>query len=515
MKLIFPVLIGALLCSCKREQYPIPIGEGDPIAPLTAAASGTAVKATDAARSAVRVNSTSQSWNPAQPWEKNPPNSLRSLGIIVKPGQVLTSAEMVADATYLELELIDGSKTAEAKTIAVDYEANLALLTLKSEADSAAFFESTTPIVLAKAPTIGDTLQVLQIEDNGTPLMTEGKLQTVDVSASFLTGQAFLGYLVKASMQSAASSFSLPVIHDGDLAGILVSYDNEDQISDVLSVDVIQRFLADAAEGDYAGFPSLGISISTTIDPIFRNFLKLTPTQGGIFVSKVRPSGAAEKAGVKQGDVILAVDSFEIDPLGYYQHPNYGSVFWGHLIKGEKSAGDTVKLSILRNGEPQEITATLTRDDPRDVLVPHYQFDRAPNFLVKGGLIFQELNRPLLEAYGEEWTSRAPLNLLDAYENPDKYEDKFDRIVFLSGSIPTPATIGYESLRNLIVKKVNDVEIKDMKSLIEAFKKPNADKLHSIEFLDEDFTVHLDESLSSMVDAALLQRGINSLSRAE
>jgi hypothetical protein len=147
--------------------------------------------------------------------------------------------------------------------------------------------------------------------------------------------------------------------------------------------------------------------------------------------------------------------------------------------------------------------------------VPHYQFDRAPNFLVKGGLIFQELNRPLLEAYGEEWTSRAPLNLLDAYENPEKYEDKFDRIIFLSGSIPTPATIGYESLRNLIVKKVNGVEIKDMKSLIDAFKKPNADKLHSIEFLDEDFTVHLDESLSSIVDAALLQRGLNTLSRAE
>ena len=33
--------------------------------------------------------------------------------------------------------------------------------------------------------------------------------------------------------------------------------------------------------------------------------------------------------------------------------------------------------------------------------------------------------------------------------------------------------------------------------------------------LDEDFTVHLDESISNMVDAALLQRGLNSLSRAE
>lgn len=470
---------------------------------------------TEIVRSAIRVNSTSQSWNPAQPWEKNPPSSLRSLGIIIKPGQVLTSAEMVADATYLELELTDGSKTVEAKTIAIDYEANLALLTVKSEAESAAFFANTTPITLAQPPKIDDELQILQVEDNGTPLMTTGKLQSVEVSASFLTGQSFLGYLVKASMQSAASSFSLPAIRDGKLAGILLSYDNTDQISNVLSVDVIQHFLDDAADGKYAGFPSLGVSIAPTNDPLFRDFLKLTPEQGGIYISKVRPGGSAEAAGIQKGDVILAVDGFSIDRLGFYQHPNYGSVFWGHLVKGKKSDGDSVKLSVLRNGAPLEITATLKRENPDDLLVPQYQFDRAPNFLVKGGLIFQELSRPLLEAYGKDWSSRAPLNLLDALENPEKYEDQFDRIIFLSGSIPTPATVGYEPLRNLIVKKVNGVEIKNMKSLIEAFKKPNADQLHSIEFLDEDFTVNLDENLSTMVDNALLQRGLNQLSRAE
>jgi hypothetical protein len=397
----------------------------------------------------------------------------------------------------------------------VDYEANLALLALKSEDDTESFFSNTIPASLANPPAMGETLQVLQVEDNGTPLMTDGKLQSVEVNSSFLTGQSFLAYKVKASMQSAASSFSLPVIRNGELSGILLSYDNEDQISDVLSVDVIKRFLEDAADGDYAGFPALGVSIAVTNDSLFRNFLKLTPEQGGIFISKVRTGGSAEKADVKQGDVLLAVDGFPIDRLGYYQHPHYGSVFWGHLVKGEKTAGDTIQLSILRDGEPLEITASLTRENPQDLLVPHYQFDRAPNFLVKGGLIFQELNRPLLEAYGKEWTSRAPLNLLDAYENPEKYQDKFNRIIFLSGSIPTPATVGYESLRNLIVKKVNGIEIKDMKSLIDAFSKPNADNLHSIEFLDEDFTVHLDETLSNMVDTALLQRGINQLSRAE
>jgi len=88
-------------------------------------------------------------------------------------------------------------------------------------------------------------------------------------------------------------------------------------------------------------------------------------------------------------------------------------------------------------------------------------------------------------------------------------------VIFLSGSIPTPATVGYESLRNLIVKKVNGVEIDSMKTLIEAFEKPNADNLHSIEFLEENFTVYLDETLSTTVDSVLLQRGLNRLSRAE
>ncbi len=465
--------------------------------------------------SVVRINSTSQTWNPAQPWEKRPPESLRSLGAIVGAGQVLTTAEMVADATYLELELPDGSKTAEAEIIAVDYEANLALLTVKSEEEKAVFFENTSPLALAPPPSIGDPIQIFQVEDNGTTLLTYGTLQSVETSNSFLPNQSFLTYLVKASMQSAASSFSLPVIIEGSLAGILLSYDSDDQISDVLSVDVISRFLGNVKEGGYAGFPSLGVSVARTEDPSFRKFLKVDEAQGGIYISSVKAGGAADLAGVKKGDVIIAADGFPIDRRGYYQHPHYGSVFWGHIVRGEKATGDEIKLELIREGEPLEITATLTRAEPQDNLVPDYQFDRAPNFLVKGGLIFQELTRPVLEAFGKDWSSRAPLNLLDAYENPEKYEDNAKRVIFLSGSIPTPATVGYESLRNLIVKKVNGVEIDSMGTLIEAFENPASDNLHSIEFLEENFTVYLDETLSTNVDSLLLQRGLNRLSRAE
>ena len=464
--------------------------------------------------SVVRVNSTQQSWNPSQPWEKADPSERRALAAIVAKDQVLTTAEMVADATYLELESTDGTRFAQAKVIAVDYEVNLALLGAASEEEGKALFEGTTALVLAEPPTIGQALEIFQVEDNGSPLLTAGLLQSIDLSSHFLPNQAFLTYMVKASMQSAASSYSLPVLKDGKLVGVLISYNAEDQISEVASTDIVGRFLKQAQSGEYKGFPSLGVNIARTEDVSLRAWLKLPETEGGVYVSNVRQKGAAQAAGIQKGDVILALDGKKIDRRGYYQHPTYGNLSWGHLIRGEKAIGDTITLSILRKGEPLEIKATLSREEEDTKLVPGYAFGKAPNFLVKGGFVFQELSRPLLQAFGEEWTSRAPLNLLDAYENPEKFEDKADRVIFLSGSIPTPATIGYERLRNLIVKKVNGKEIRNMKSLIDAFDSKTGE-LHSIEFLEEDFTVYLDDDISTSVDSQLLKRGISKLSRAE
>jgi hypothetical protein len=212
--------------------------------------------------------------------------------------------------------------------------------------------------------------------------------------------------------------------------------------------------------------------------------------------------------------VLLAVDGSPIDRRGYYEHPTYGKLLWGHLIRGTRSVGDTITLSILRDGKPLEIKATLNRESEETRLVPNHLFGKAPNFLVKGGLVFQELSRPLLEGFGEDWESRAPLNLLDALENPEKYEESMQRVILLTGVIPTPATVGYESLRNLIVTQVNGKPIKNIQSLISAFD-DEVPAIHSIEFNEENLTINLDEVMSSTIDSQLLQRGIMRLSRAE
>jgi S1-C subfamily serine protease len=464
--------------------------------------------------SVVRLNSTQQSWNLWQPWEKNPPRTRRALAAIIGPQLVITTAEMVADATYLEFESADGSRFTPARVIAVDHEVNLALLGPANEEEGGKFFTGTAPFEIPAPPKIGDTLQVLQLEDNSVPILTAGTLQSVDVASNLLPEQSFLTYYVKASMQSAASSYTLPVLKDRKLAGVLLGYNSKDQLCDVVSTDIMARFVKEATSGAYGGFPSLGVAIARTEDASFRQWLKLTDDQGGLYIRSVREGGAAEKAGVKKGDVLLAVDGQAIDRRGYYQHPNYGSLSWGHLIRGGKSSGDSISLTLLREGKPLELAAKVERQEEGSRLVPSHLFDKAPNYLVKGGLIFQELSRPLLESFGDDWRSRAPLNLLDAFENPEKYEETMDRVVFLSAAIPTPATIGYERLRNLIVSKVNGRAVRDMKDIIKAFEE-HTGELHTIEFADENLTVNLDEAISTSVDSQLLQRGITRLSRAE
>jgi S1-C subfamily serine protease len=479
----------------------------------SAKAAAPAAAAHNLTASVVRLNSTIQTWSAGQPWEKNPPTSRRALAAIVTPQQVLTTAEMVADATYLELESPDGTRTAPAKVIAVDYEANLALLGPVSADEGAKLFANAKPLAIATPPSIGQTLDIYQVEDNGVELRTVGTLQSIDVTATFLPGHNFLTYLVKASMQSAASSFTVPVLRNGELIGLLSSFNAKDQICEVSATDIIARFIKQATAGAYAGFPSLGVSVARTEDPSFRQWLKLPDDAGGIYISSVR-KGSAAAAGVEKGDVILAIDDHPIDRRGYYQHPKYGSLGWGNLVRGESSIGDVVTISLIRGGQPLTVKATLTREEDNTRLIPTYTFGKAPNYLVKGGFILQELTLPILREFGEDWSARAPLNLLDVYENPEKFQDRAERIVFLSGVIPTPATIGYDSLRNLIVRKVNGKDIRDLKSAIAAFK-GNSNALHSIEFDEEKFTIYLDEAVSTTVDSQLLQRGIPSLFRAD
>jgi len=510
---ILPFLLLFVLVACERSASPSAGKTSPSDQEIASSQSGVS---DETHLSVVRVNSTLQNWSITQPWEKNPPRRRRSLAAIVNDHHVITTAEMVADATLVELESTDGTRRARAEVANVDYEANLALLRLADEGEVPKFFDGMKSLEIADSPPLRDTLEIVQVEDNGQSLITSGQLLSADVRATFLPGQLFLTFRVKASMQSSASSFSLPVFNDGKLAGILSSYDAKDQISDVIATPLISRFVMESQKETYQGFPNLGVSISATEDSHFRSYLKIPDTEGGIYVSKVRKGSAADVAKIAPGDVILSIDGKTIDRRGFYKDETYGSLPWVQLVRGNKSAGDVIRLALWRGGQALTADVTLSRQEESTRLVPNYQFGKAPNFLIKGGMMFQELTRPLLEAYGEEWEARAPLNFLDAFANPEAYQAEHDRMICLTGVIPTQATMGYESIRNLMIKKVNGKPVRSMKELIRAFQAlPISSDAHSIEFIDENLVIYLNDEMSNMIDQSLLQRGLQTLSRSE
>ena len=120
----FSLLPFLLVISCEKPS-PAPVATAPTPAPVAP------IDPDQIKSSVVRVNSTQQVWNPGQPWEKGPAKSRRALAALVEGNLILTSAEMVTDATFLELESTDGTRHATAKVINVDYEANLTLLGLE------------------------------------------------------------------------------------------------------------------------------------------------------------------------------------------------------------------------------------------------------------------------------------------------------------------------------------------------------------------------------------------------
>ncbi len=459
--------------------------------------------------SLVRVNSTIQTYSASQPWEKAPPRSRRGLGTLLPGNRILTTAALATDTIYIELRSADNTKTITAKVSAIDYDANLALLVPISEPGFLAELKPTT--ISEASPKPGDLLDLLQFENNGTPLATSGAIRSMELQSTFVSGRPFLCYSVKASMQTSGNSFTLPAFSDEKLAGILTSYDPKDQICDVISVDIIKAFLKDAADGNYEGFPSLGVSITTTEDPHFRGWLKLPEDKGGLYITRILPGGSGDLAGLKKGDVVLNVSGFPIDRRGYFQHPQYGTLYWPHLVTGTPVMGAKIPLEILRDGAIEKIEVTLEKSPLP--LIPTHRFDQSPPFIIKGGLVFQELSRPYLEAFGKDWTNRAPLNLLDVLSSPEDYEEGRRRVVVMTRVIATEATIGYERLSSQIVKTINGQAIAGLPELAEALEKAPASGIHIIETDKEPYQVFLDEALSDQVDADFLQRGLPTLQR--
>ena len=73
-------------------------------------------------------------------------------------------------------------------------------------------------------------------------------------------------------------------------------------------------------------------------------------SSNGVFIAGTVPNGPAAAAGITKNDIITAVDGKEVNSAG---------VFVGEIAA--KKVGQSVKLTISRNGKTSEVSVTLAK----------------------------------------------------------------------------------------------------------------------------------------------------------
>ncbi|MCX6858121.1 MAG: PDZ domain-containing protein [Verrucomicrobia bacterium] len=442
--------------------------------------------------SLLKVNVTYQSYNLQIPWQKETSSGRRGLGVVLPNNRVLVTAQMVADATYIELELPDSGQKITAKVQAVDYEANLAVLAPNSPAKEKAFFSNLIGMEVDTSARIGDALSVWQTGRVGELIVTPMRISKVMTQGYVVENAAFLVYEATGIIRSEANSFTLPIVKGGKLAALLLRYDSKNQVATLLPAPIIDHFLKDVTDGKYDGFPSLGVEFQITLDEQFREYLGLKGDAPGVFINNVMKGGSADKAGVKKGDIMISINGSSIDSRGDYQDPQFGALSVSHIVRGRSFIGDDVEIRVIREGKEIVLKSQLTRKNVEDYLVLPYLFDKGPKYVLSGGLLFQELTRSYLNSFGNEQQGGPILRLQRIANTPDEFEkDGRKKIVFLSAILPTSSTQGYERMNGQVVEEVNGKKITEIADVAAALKEPK-DGLHIVKLREFPFILHLD-----------------------
>lgn len=462
--------------------------------------------------SLVRVNVTGQPYDYFRPWQKKAPFSKRALGAVLPQGRVLVTADLVANQNYVELERAESGEKMAANVLVVDYEANLALL----EPAEKNFLEGITPLEVGVDTVVGDRLAAWQLETTGALVVTEGLVTSVQIMRYPVEVGQFLAYRMSISMQYRDNSYTVPLVKNNKLAGLLLRYDARSQVLDAIPGPIITHFLKEAGSAQYRGFPSVGFSFFSTRDPQLRAYAGQTGKPAGVYVTSVDPNTSTVKAGLQVGDIITAIGKNELDQNGNYVDPLYGKIEFTNLITSHAYAGDSLPIQIQRAGKPMQLNLTLEHRPAKDYVVPPYNLDQPPPYYVLGGMIFQELSRQYLKEWGVNWLKEAPQRFVyvDRFQS-ELFPEGNRKVVILSQILPANTTVGYEEWSYLTVTKVNGKEIKSLAELAEAAKQP-IDGFIKIETQEDPKQFELDAAQVE-ADAAALQKnyGISSMQRLE
>ena len=274
--------------------------------------------------------------------------------IFSQDGYILTNNHVVEGASALAVVFADSSRR-EAKLIGTDPLNDVAVIKVEGSVPAVAMLGDSA----ALQP--GETVLAI-----GSPLGNFRNTVTAGVVSALNRSVGSMEGLIQTDAAINSGNSGGPLINlAGEVVGIntlVVRGDSNDYSSSAAPVEglgfsvpsSIFRSVADQLiAGGEVRYPFLGVSY-LAIDGDIAAELNL-PVQNGALIQPnasgapaITPGSAADKAGISNGDIIVAIDDARLD---------YNTSLRQLLLRYQP--GDTVQVTVLRDGEERTLEVTL------------------------------------------------------------------------------------------------------------------------------------------------------------
>lgn len=275
--------------------------------------------------------------------------------IATSDGYIITNKHVVADTTDIQVILADGTTYENVKVIATDPLNDIAYLKIKGVSDlpAAELGDSKTLNIGQEVIAIGNALG--QYEGTVTSGIISGVNRTVTASSGGSSvAVETLSDMIQTDAAINSGNSGGPLVNaKGQVIGINTAVASDAQgIGFAIPISATKGMLKSLIEDGAADRASLGVNYTQITATVAKENNLPVKTGAWIYsksgLSVIKSGSAAEKAGVKKGDIITAVNGVRIGSAGSVSS-----------LIGEYRAGDSVKLTVVRDGKEIELTAVL------------------------------------------------------------------------------------------------------------------------------------------------------------
>ena len=298
-----------------------------------------------------RYSTGNQSQNPLdsffRPYGNGAPSQSSGSGVIVSDdGYIVTNNHVIEDASEVEVVLNDNRSYA-AKVIGVDPQTDLALLKVEAESLTYVNYGNSDNVK------IGEWVLAVGNPFNLTSTVTAGIVSAKARNIGILRDGS--GLQIESFIQTDAA------VNPGNSGGALINLNGEligintaiatptgtyAGYSFAVPVTLVKKVIDDLLEYGTVQRGLLGIRIGDVNAQVAeQQGLKVMQ---GVYVSSVNENSAAEEAGIEQGDVIVGINDRKVDNVSELQE-----------MVARNRPGDKVKVTLLRDGDEQHVSAVL------------------------------------------------------------------------------------------------------------------------------------------------------------